>query len=133
MEKITGIRHDDVSVQLCGVAPADTIHDALLHCTLYVHPSYIENSPNSVCEAQLTGIPVVASRVGGTASLVEHGKTGYLYPVTDPFMAAYYIHRLISNREENIQMGKESRRTALIRHDKRAIAADLIELYHNIY
>lgn len=133
MEKITGIRHADVSVQLCGVASADTIHDALLHCTLYVHPSYIENSPNSVCEAQLTGIPVVASRVGGTASLVEHGKTGYLYPVTDPYMAAYYIHRLISNREENIQMGKESRRTAFIRHDKRAIAADLIELYRNIY
>lgn len=132
MEKITGIRHNDVSVQLCGVASADTIHDALLHCTLYLHPSYIENSPNSVCEAQLTGIPVVASRVGGTASLVEHGKTGYLYPVTDPYMAAYYIHRLISNREENIQMGKESRRTALIRHDKETIASALIKLYQVI-
>lgn len=132
MEKITGIRHDDVSVQLCGVAPADTIHDALLHCTLYVHPSYIENSPNSVCEAQLTGIPVVASRVGGTASLVEHGKTGYLYPVTDPFMAAYYINRLVSDRQENILMGKASRKEALVRHDKGTIASALIELYRKM-
>ena len=46
------------------------------------HSSYIENSPNSVGEAQMVGVPVVASRVGGTDSMVEHGKTGFMYPHT---------------------------------------------------
>lgn len=52
----------------------EAYHDAF--CLL--HPSYIDNSPNSVCEAQLAGLPVVASDVGGVASLVESYKTGLL-------------------------------------------------------
>lgn len=132
MEKATGLRHDDLNVNLRGVASAATIHDALLHSTLYVHPSYVENSPNSVCEAQLTGIPVVASRVGGTDSLVEHGKTGFLFPVTDPYMAAYHILRLATDRELNIRIGRQAREVALRRHDKGEIVAQLLRTYEEI-
>ena len=89
MEKHTGLKHEDLNIHLRGVASAETIRDTLQGSTLYFHSSYVENSPNSVGEAQLVGIPVVASRVGGTDSMVEHGKTGFLYPVTDPYMAAY--------------------------------------------
>ena len=91
IEKQVGLRHEGVDVRLCGVASPTQLRDALLESTMYFHPSYTENSPNSVCEAQILGVPVVASRVGGTDSLVEHGKTGFLYPVTDPYIAAYYI------------------------------------------
>lgn len=78
------------------------------------------------------GIPVVASRVGGTDSMVEHGKTGFLYPVTDPYMAAYYIKRLIDNQEENIAMGKAARKVALVRHDKTKIVQELLTTYRQI-
>ncbi len=132
MEKVTGLRHEDLNIHLRGVASADTIHDALLHSTLYVHPSYVENSPNSVCEAQLTGIPVVASNVGGTSSLVESGRTGFLFPVTDPYMAAYYIGRLASDRELNIRIGRQAREVALRRHDKDEIVAQLLRTYEEI-
>lgn len=132
MEKVTGLRHEDLNINLCGVASAETIHDTLLHSTLYVHPSYVENSPNSVCEAQLTGIPVVASNVGGTSSLVEHGKTGFIFPVTDPYMAAYYIERLASDRELNIRIGQQAREVALRRHDKDEIVAQLLRTYEEI-
>lgn len=132
MEKVTGLRHEDLNINLRGVASAETIHDTLLHSTLYVHPSYVENSPNSVCEAQLTGIPVVASNVGGTSSLVEHGRTGYLFPVTDPYMAAYYIGRLASDRELNIRIGRQAREVALRRHDKDAIVDQLLRTYGEI-
>lgn len=90
IEKQVGLRHEGVDVRLCGVASPTQLRDALLESTMYFHPSYTENSPNSVCEAQILGVPVVASRVGGTDSLVEHGKTGFLYPVTDPYIAAIY-------------------------------------------
>jgi len=39
-------------------------------------PSYFENSPNTVSEAQLFGIPVIASKVGGIPSLITNHKTG---------------------------------------------------------
>ena len=83
-------------------------------------------------EAQLVGIPVVASRVGGTDSMVEHGKTGFLYPVTDPYIAAYYIKRLIDNKEENMAIGKKARKIALVRHEKRQIVEELLDVYEQI-
>ena len=132
MEKHTGLKHEDLNIHLRGVASAETIRDTLLGSTLYFHPSYVENSPNSVGEAQLVGIPVVASRVGGTDSMVEHGKTGFLYPVTDPYMAAYYIGRMIEDKEENVKIGKQAREVALVRHDKGKIVEELLRTYHQI-
>lgn len=132
MEKHTGLKHENLNANLKGVATAEQLRDALVNSTLYFHSSYIENSPNSVGEAQLIGVPVVASRVGGTDSMVEHGKTGFLYPVTDPYMAAYYIKRLIEKQEENISMGKVAREVALVRHDKQAIVENLLKIYDEI-
>lgn len=132
MEKHTGLKHDDLNVLLRGVASAETIRDTLLESTLYFHSSYVENSSNSVGEAQLVGIPVVASRVGGTDSMVAHEKTGFLYPVTDPYMAAYYIKRLIDNKEENMAIGIRAREIALVRHDKKQIVKDLLNIYNQI-
>ena len=132
MEKHIGLRHQDLNVNLCGVASAETLRDALLSSTMYFHSSYIENSPNSVGEAQMVGVPVVASRVGGTDSMVEHGKTGFLYPVTDPYIAAYYIKRLIDNKEENMAIGIKAREIALVRHDKRQIVKELLDVYEQI-
>ena len=132
MEKYIGLSHQDLNVNLCGVASAETLCDALLSSTMYFHSSYIENSPNSVGEAQMVGVPVVASRVGGTDSMVEHGKTGFLYPVTDPYIAAYYIKRLIDNKEENMAIGIKAREIALVRHDKRQIVKELLDVYEQI-
>ena len=132
MEKYIGLSHQDLNVNLCGVASAETLCDALLSSTMYFHSSYIENSPNSVGEAQMVGVPVVASRVGGTDSMVEHGKTGFLYPVTDPYIAAYYIKRLIDNKEENMAIGIKAREIALVRHDKRQIVEELLDVYEQI-
>lgn len=132
MEKHIGLSHQNLNVNLCGVASAETLRDALLSSTMYFHSSYIENSPNSVGEAQMVGVPVVASRVGGTDSMVEHGKTGFLYPVTDPYMAAYYIKRLIDNKEENMAIGKKAKEIALVRHDKKQIVKELLDVYEQI-
>lgn len=132
MEKHTGLKHENLNINLKGVASAEVLRDSLLKSTLYFHSSYVENSPNSVGEAQLVGIPVVASRVGGTDSMIDHGKTGFLYPVTDPYMAAYYIGRMIEDKEENMKIGKQAREVALVRYDKGKIVEELLKTYQQI-
>lgn len=132
IEKQVGLRHEGVDVRVCGVASPTQLRDALLESTMYFHPSYTENSPNSVCEAQILGVPVVASRVGGTDSLVEHGKTGFLYPVTDPYIAAYYIMYLVDNPDVNIAIGKAAKQVATARHDKKKIVNELMETYQEM-
>lgn len=131
-EKLTGINHKDVNVHLCGVASAEELKEALLNSSLYCQPSYIENSPNSVAEAQILGLPVVATNVGGTSSMVKHGKTGYLYPATDPYMAAFYIKYLIDNFKENMELGDYAHRVASLRHDKNIVVKQLLGTYDKI-
>lgn len=132
MEKHTGLKHENLNINLKGVASAEVLRDSLLKSTLYFHSSYVENSPNSVGEAQLVGIPVVASRVGGTDSLVEHGETGFLYPVTDPYMAAYYIKYLVDNPKENVAIGNAAKQVATVRHNKKKIVDELMETYQEM-
>lgn len=132
MERVTGLEHSDLNINILGVASSEEVKKALLHSTMYVHPSYIENGCIAIAEAQISSIPVVASNVGGVSTTVEHGKTGFLFPVTDPYMAAYYIERLASDRELNIRIGQQAREVALRRHDKDEIVAQLLRTYEEI-
>jgi len=132
MERNTGIRHDKVNVELCGVATAEQLHKSLLNSSVYFHPSYIDNSPNSVCEAQITGCPVVVTDVGGVSSLVQNRIDGYIVPANDPYMAAYRIISLIKDSDINYKMGQEAKKNALMRHDRKKIIDDLLETYNQI-
>lgn len=131
-ESITGILHDEVNVKLCGVASASQLKDAILTSSLYVHPSYTENSPNSICEAQILGVPVVAANVGGIESLIEDGKTGFLFPSTDPYMCAAQIYKVFKDVHTSISIGQEAQNAAWLRHDAKAIVKQLVETYKTI-
>lgn len=129
IEKHLDLSHKKLNINLCGTTKPDVIKENLLHSTVYVHPSYIENSPNSVCEAQILGIPVVLSNVGGNSSLVKHDSNGFLYPATDPYIAAYYIAKLIKDDKLNVLMGEDGKIVASKRHNKTMIAEKLLDLY----
>ena len=131
-ERVTGVRHDKVNINLKGVASAEQLRDAMLNSTLYFQPSYVENSPNSVAEAQVLGLPVVATNVGGTCSMVEHGKSGYLFPATDPYMAAYYIMKTVKNTSFNVDMGKYGQNIARQRHARETIVQSLKKIYKTV-
>ena len=60
----------------------------LMTADVYVQVSHIENSPNSLCEAMLAGVPVVASYPGGTASRVQDLVHGGLVQDGDPYVLA---------------------------------------------
>lgn len=131
-EKLTGINHKDVNIKLCGVASAEQLKKALLNSTLYCHTSYTENSSISIAEAQMLGLPIVATNVGGTSSMVTHAQDGYLYPSNDPYMATYYILQLVTDKKKNILLGQQSRQKAMKRHDRNDIVLRLIETYDKI-
>lgn len=132
VEKRLNIRHDDVNVKFMGVASADELKKRLCSATVYVHLSYIDNSPNSVCEAQILGLPVVATNVGGVPSLIKDGETGFLVPANDPYQTAYIINKLANDRDLNLRIGNNAREIALIRHNKRDIVNSLVNTYKQI-
>ena len=128
-EKITHLRSGDVGVEVCGVASAEQLVDAMGHASMYVHPSYIDNSPNSVCEAQLLGAAVVATSVGGVPSLIEDGQTGFLVHSGRPDEIAERVVALYRNKALLRKVGRQGRQVALQRHDREKIVEDLFKVY----
>ena len=129
-EKKEGIRSDNVNVKLMGVAKAEVLQSAITESTLYVHPSYIDNSPNSVCEAQILGCTVVGQFVGGIPSLIKNYKTGVLVPANDPFQMACAIRILSADKQLNEDLGHQAAKVARKRHDKVLIIKDLLNIYN---
>lgn len=132
IEKQIGIKHQNVGVMLMGVASASELQAAELNATLYFHSSYIDNSPNSLCEAQMMGIPVVATNVGGIPSLVRDRVDGYLIPANDPYQAACCIELLINDTMKNITMGKNGQSSACIRHNPDNVVKQIIKVYNTV-
>lgn len=126
VESQLGIRHGDVGVELCGVATPEQLRNAICRATTYVHTSYIDNSPNSLCEAQILGCAVIATYVGGVPSLIKDGETGYLVPANDPYQLALLLKELHGDPELNMKLGRAAQAVALQRHDPDRIVTKLL-------
>ena len=125
--KMTGISVQEAGLTLCGVIGPAKLREELLSCTMYVHPSYIDNSPNSVCEAQILGVPVLAAAVGGVPSLIEDAKTGFLFPAGDSEALSEKIRSLDGATLKEV--GRAARECALVRHDRDSIVSSILNVY----
>lgn len=129
IEEVEGIKSGEVGVRLMGVASPEEIKKSILNSSVYVHPSYIDNSPNSVCEAQMMGCTVIGQFVGGMPSLIKQGETGVLVPANDPYQMACAIRYIYLNPERNIEIARKAAADAHQRHDKSQIVSDLMKIY----
>lgn len=131
-EKRLNIISKEVSIEYIGVLDAPQLCNKLLASHVYVHPSYIDNSPNSICEAQLVGIPVIGTYVGGIPSLITNEQTGFLIPANAPYELAYILRKCYLEHESFSKIGKQGYLNALQRHNKLKILNDLMDTYRYI-
>lgn len=128
-KKILNSEYSSLNISLLGIKNTDEIIDLLSETTLYIHTSYIDNSPNSLCEAQLMGVPVIATNVGGVSSLIEDGKDGFLVPANDPYFLASRIVQLCNDQVFLKKISVQSRERAQKRHSKENILNQLLNTY----
>lgn len=103
-----------------------------LSANVFVSPSTVENSPNSVGEAMLVGCPVVASDVGGVKNMLEHGKEGFVYQSSAPYMLAYYVSSIFSDDKLAVALSKHAREHAKNTHDRAENLNQLMRIYKSI-
>lgn len=72
---------------------------------VFVLPSLGEGISNTILEAMATGLPVVATRVGGNPELIEDQHTGVLVPVGDSDELARVLHHIANDEEKLSAMG----------------------------
>lgn len=117
------------SIHFTGVLNAEQIVEELQKSHVMVLPSAIENSPNSLCEAQLVGIPCVASYVGGVPEMLDSGKEGFLYTFNEPLMLAEYISQIFDNDEMAEAFSKYSYEKIRRRQGEQMVVDKTIENY----
>ena len=97
-----------------------------------ISTSVLENSPNSVGEAMILGMPVVSSDVGGVKNFIRHGENGFVYPSDEPYMMAEYVMELFRQDDLARAVGQKARQAALEIFDRQTNAAALAEIYRTI-
>jgi glycosyltransferase involved in cell wall biosynthesis len=119
-------------VDWLGRLDAPAIADELAAADVFAYPSYVDNSPNSLAEAMLVGVPIVATCVGGIPSMVSDGVHGLLVDEGDAEAMAAALARLLRDGEEAARLGAAARATALARHDPRVITDRTLEVYDDV-
>lgn len=116
-------------VSFTGPLDAEEMCKEYLKCNLFICPSSIENSPNSVGEAQILGTPVLASFVGGIPDMMKENED-CLYRFEEVEMLANKIVNMF-DLEDQIDT-KPMRKMAQIRHNPDSNVEQLINIYNSI-
>lgn len=103
-----------------------------LNSNVYILPSCIENSSNSLCEAQLLGVPVVSSIAGGSIDFISHNENGYLYRCEEPELLAYYVMEIFAMKKEVEVVSHKAIPIATERHNVLTNALTMINIYQSI-
>ncbi len=120
------------NVQFLGQKNADEIGAWHRRAQLFVLPSDNENSPNALAEAMVSGMPVIASNVGGIPSMVEPGQTGLLVEVRNPVALAEAMTRLLQDPAQRARLGANARAVARERHLPESVADATVKAYREI-
>jgi L-malate glycosyltransferase len=121
------------NIHFDGVMTGEEIVQRLIRTHAYVCPSSIENSPNSVSEAQVVGVPCIASYVGGVPEMVEHHTTGLLYRFEEFEMLAFYICQIFRDDSLAARLSDNARVQAGKRHDRLLNVTRLMKIYQEVY
>ena len=122
----------DGNIEFTGILDANGMIQEYLNANVYVCPSSIENSPNSMCEAQLLGVPCILSDVGGVYDMTNNGKSAILYRFEEFEMLAYHINNSFDMHRINYDKIDIGIHLAKIRHDNSRIVSNLTNIYQDI-
>lgn len=108
------------------------IPSMLLAMDLFVLPSLGEGISNTVLEAMASGLPVIATDVGGNGELVEDGFNGRLVPVGDLEALAAALKELLENEQERKRRGANARQRVSQRFDWNRTVEQYLGVYDEL-
>jgi teichuronic acid biosynthesis glycosyltransferase TuaC len=103
-------------VILRGAVPNSTVAHFMQAVDALVHPSHAEGLPNVVLEAMATGLPVVATSVGGIPEIIVNNKTGILVQAKNHKSLAQGLRQLVYNWEDSRSIGAQARAYVSLHH-----------------
>jgi N-acetyl-alpha-D-glucosaminyl L-malate synthase BshA len=105
----------------------------LLRCSdVAVLCSETESAPLTLLEALSSGLPVIATRVGGIPEIIEDGVNGFLVPAKDPKSIAERLLALNGDKELRAGLGARARETVLDRYTVEKVIGEYLKIFSEI-
>lgn len=118
---------EDLQVKYLGSHSPQGISSLMKDFDFLVVPSYSENLPNVISEAQLVGLPVIASNMAGIPELVQESISGFLFSLDEKSLMDA-ITRAVESENLN-EVASRAREGALIRSDEIRIFEEHVKVY----
>ncbi len=96
-------------VVFVGYMTGETLSQAYASADVFVFPSQLETFGLAATEAMASGLPVVASRVGGIPDVVQEGATGYTFAPGDVAALVEAVRCMAEQRDRLPEMGRAAR------------------------
>jgi len=131
LTKLTKKYHLTGKIICLGPLSAQQMKENYRNANVFVLPSTMENSPNSLGEAMLLGTPCVAAKVGGVASILDP-EEGVLCPPVSPEALAEGICRVFALEDRAADLGEKARAHAQVTHDPKTNLETLLAIYRQL-
>mgnify|MGYP004560670789 FL=1 len=119
-------------VTFTGSLTEEKMKERFLKSNVFVSPSTIENSPNSLGEAMLLGVPCISSDVGGVKNMLVHNLEGYIYQADAPYMLAYYVKKMFAVEKQAETIGAKAKEHAAKTHNRDENLKTLLSIYSGL-
>ena len=132
LDKLIRENNLEDSISWLGTLTAEQMKEQYLKANVFVCASAIENSSNSVGEAMLLGLPVIASDRGGMRSIIEDGKDGVLYDFDSPEKMAEAVLKVFTDNNYFVSLSENAEKSAKEKYNREKNYNQLISIYETI-
>lgn len=119
-------------VDFCGLMDGETLLSEFARCSCLVLPSYQENAPLVVQEAMASGLPVIASRIGGIPHQVTHGETGFLVEPGDWRALRDRLAELLAHASLRNSIAESAKKKAVSEFTAANVVRQTLNVYQHI-
>jgi glycosyltransferase involved in cell wall biosynthesis len=119
------------NVTFAGRVPPARVHEFYADADIYVQTPSIDNMPLSVLESFASGLPVVATNIGGVPAILTDGVHGYLAPDNDAAGIAAQIESILANPAE-AQRRADAARATCANYEWSVVRRGWIEAYQRL-
>ncbi|MDF1582284.1 MAG: TIGR03088 family PEP-CTERM/XrtA system glycosyltransferase [Methyloprofundus sp.] len=110
----------------------EDIADIMRSLDIFVLPSQAEGISNTILEAMATGLPVIATAVGGNSELVMPSETGLLVPPSDPEAMSEAMLSLLIDKDKRQKLSENSYQRVLDHFSIQAMVTKYTEVYDSL-
>lgn len=125
-------RNLENNIKLLPRLNAEEMANEMINANVFLSPTSIDNSPNSVGEAMMVGVPIVTTPVGGIPSMIKDEESCLYSPAGDEYIMAYQIKRIFDDDNLAQKLSKNAHQIALKRHDIQQTCNQYLSSYTDI-